>query len=303
MGEQEHIEEQEYIEVQGHRIRRTKPAEQEEPEQQEPKQKSGIEKEPANEHSRIGAVIGVVSGKGGVGKSMVTAMTASLLQKKGYKTAILDAAITGPSIPRMFGMRRGGGADAASETEILPGVTESGIRIMSLNLLIPAETDPVIWRGPVIAGVVKQFWKDVRWGDIDVMLVDMPPGTGDVPLTVFQSLPVEGIIMVTSPQDLVAMIVSKAVNMAKQMDIPVLGIVENMSYFECPDNGKRYNVFGESHIDEVAYALGLKVLAKLPIDPEVAKLVDAGKAAEIDVSPLEDAVRLITAVSSFKKTE
>ena len=277
MGEQEHIEEQEYIEVQGHRIRRTKPAEQEEPEQQAPEQKSGIEKEPANEQSRIGAVIGVVSGKGGVGKSMVTAMTASLLQKKGYKTAILDADITGPSIPRMFGMRRGGGADAASETEILPGITESGIRIMSLNLLMPAETDPVIWRGPVIAGVVKQFWRDVRWGDIDVMLVDMPPGTGDVPLTVFQSLPVDGIAVVTTPQELVSMIVEKAINMAQMMEIPVLGVVENMSYLTCPHCGEPVYLFGERENDAGAIRRGIDVAGRLPLDPAYAAAADAGR--------------------------
>ncbi len=294
MGEQEHNEEQEYIEVQGHRIRRTKPAEQEEPEQQAPEQKSGIEKEPANEHSRIGAVIGVVSGKGGVGKSMVTAMTASLLQKKGYKTAILDADITGPSIPRMFGMRRGGGADAASETEILPGVTESGIRIMSLNLLIPAETDPVIWRGPVIAGVVKQFWKDVRWGDIDVMLVDMPPGTGDVPLTVFQSLPVDGIAVVTTPQELVSMIVEKAINMAQMMEIPVLGVVENMSYLTCPHCGEPVYLFGERENDAGAIRRGIDVAGRLPLDPAYAAAADAGRVEEIETEDLDLLIGKIT---------
>ena len=294
MGEQEHIEEQEYIEVQGHRIRRTKPAEQEEPEQQAPEQKSGIEKEPANEHSRIGAVIGVVSGKGGVGKSMVTARTASLLQKKGYKTAILDADITGPSIPRMFGMRRGGGADAASETEILPGITESGIRIMSLNLLMPAETDPVIWRGPVIAGVVKQFWRDVRWGDIDVMLVDMPPGTGDVPLTVFQSLPVDGIAVVTTPQELVSMIVEKAINMAQMMEIPVLGVVENMSYLTCPHCGEPVYLFGERENDAGAIRRGIDVAGRLPLDPAYAAAADAGRVEEIETEDLDLLIGKIT---------
>ncbi len=265
-------------------------------ERQEPQ--SLLEK--PNDLSKIGKVIGVVSGKGGVGKSLVSSLLAVGVQRAGAHAAILDADLTGPSIPKAFGIR---GKVLGNELGMIPARSKFGTDIMSVNLMLENDTDPVVWRGPVIAGVVKQFWTDVIWDDVDYMFVDMPPGTGDVPLTVFQSLPVEGIIMVTSPQDLVAMIVSKAVNMAKQMDIPVLGIVENMSYFECPDNGKRYNVFGESHIDEVAYALGLKVLAKLPIDPEVAKLVDAGKAAEIDVSPLEDAVRLITAVSSFKKTE
>ncbi|HBI52474.1 MAG TPA: ATP-binding protein [Ruminococcaceae bacterium] len=253
---------------------------------------------PQNELSDVKKVIAVVSGKGGVGKSLVTALMANAARNKGKTAAILDADVTGPSVPKLFGIRE---RAQGTENSLFPVQTSTGIRVMSVNLLLENETDPVVWRGPVIAGVIKQFWSDVIWDKVDYMFVDMPPGTGDVPLTVFQSLPVEGIIMVTSPQDLVAMIVSKAVNMAKQMDIPVLGIVENMSYFECPDNGKRYNIFGESHIDEVAYAQGIKVLAKLPIDPKVAELVDNGRAAELDVTPLEDAVRLITAVSAFKK--
>ena len=254
--------------------------------------------EKLNEKSSVRHVIGVVSGKGGVGKSFVTGSLANMMAAKGYSVGILDADITGPSIPRMYGLT---GSAMGTDEGIYPRITKNGVKVISVNLLLPSEDTPVIWRGPILAGMVKQFWTDVVWGDLDYLFVDMPPGTGDVPLTVFQSLPVEGIIMVTSPQDLVAMIVSKAVNMAKQMDIPVLGIVENMSYFECPDNGKRYNIFGESHIDEVAYEQGIKVLAKLPIDPKVAELVDNGRAAELDVTPLEDAVRLITAVSAFKK--
>ena len=218
-------------------------------------------------------------------------------QKQGLRAAILDADITGPSIPKMFGIHR----PAYGSDEGVPSVgTKSGIQIMSTNLLLENESDPVLWRGPVIAGFVEKFWSDVIWQDVDVLFVDMPPGTGDVALTVFQSLPVDGIVIVTSPQELVSMIVGKAVNMAKQMNIPVIGVVENMSYFECPDNGKRYNIFGESHIDEVAAEHGIKVLAKLPIDPNTAKLVDEGRAAELDVSPMDDAVRTITALASFK---
>ena len=256
--------------------------------------------------SSVKHVYAVMSGKGGVGKSLVTSMLASAFAAKGFRTAILDADLTGPSIPKSFGVKREelmvtGAEDDDENALLVPPVSSNGVRIISGNLLLEHEEDPIVWRGALIASAVKQFYSEVFWDDIDYMFVDMPPGTGDVPLTVFQSLPVEGIIMVTSPQDLVAMIVSKAVNMAKQMDIPVLGIVENMSYFECPDNGKRYNIFGESHIDEVAYEQGIKVLAKLPIDPKVAELVDNGRAAELDVTPLEDAVRLITAVSAFKK--
>jgi len=228
---------------------------------------------PANQYSNVKKVIAVVSGKGGVGKSLVTSMMSVLSQRKGYSTAILDADITGPSIPKMFGIH-----DQAmgSEMGILPSVTKTGIKLMSVNLLLPNDTDPVVWRGPVIAGTVTQFWSDVVWGDVDLMFVDCPPGTGDVPLTVFQSLPVDGIIVVTSPQDLVSMIVKKAVNMAKLMNIPVLGIVENMSYFECPDCGKKHSIFGESHIEEVAKENNIPVVAKIPINTKLAAASDSG---------------------------
>ena len=257
------------------------------------------------EGSSVKHVYAVMSGKGGVGKSLVTSMLASAFAAKGYRTAILDADLTGPSIPRSFNVKREelmvtGGEDDENAL-LMPPVSSNGIRIISGNLLLDNEEDPIVWRGALIASAVKQFYSEVFWDDIDYMFVDMPPGTGDVPLTVFQSLPVEGIIMVTSPQELVSMIVSKAVNMARQMEVPVIGIVENMSYFECPDNGKRYNIFGESHIDEVAASHGLKILAKLPIDPEISKLVDSGRAAEIDVSAMDEAVRLISALAGFKK--
>ena len=229
---------------------------------------------PANALSSVKRVIAVVSGKGGVGKSTVTASLAAAMAKKGRKVAVLDADITGPSIPTAFGIHE---RATGSDQGIDPAVTKGGVKLMSLNLLSANETDPVIWRGPVIAGVVTQFWQEVIWGDIDYMFVDMPPGTGDVPLTVFQSLPVDGVIVVTSPQDLVSMIVAKAVNMAKMMDIPVLGLVENYSYFQCPGCGQQHNIFGESHIDKVAAELELPVLAKLPIDPAWAAAFDAGK--------------------------
>lgn len=229
---------------------------------------------PQNAGSNVKHVIGVVSGKGGVGKSLVTGLMATLLKRRGYATAVLDADITGPSIPRMFGVHeKAMGCDEG----ILPAESKTGVKLMSINLLLEHDTDPVVWRGALIAGTVKQFWTDVLWGDVDFMFVDMPPGTGDVPLTVFQSLPVDGIIVVTSPQDLVSMIVGKAVKMAKMMNIPVLGIVENYSYLACPDCGKHISVFGESHIDEVAAHYELPVLAKLPIDPKLAAAVDAGK--------------------------
>lgn len=255
------------------------------------------------EGSKVKHVYAVMSGKGGVGKSLVTSLLASAFAAKGYRTAILDADITGPSIPRSFNIKREELMVTGEDDEtalLVPPVSSNGIRIMSANLLLDNEDDPIVWRGSLIASAVKQFYSEVFWDDIDYMFVDMPPGTGDVPLTVFQSLPVEGIIMVTSPQDLVSMIVAKAVKMAKQMNIPVIGVVENMSYFECPDNGKRYNVFGESHIDEVAAAEGIKVLAKLPINPMTAKLVDSGRAAELNVSAMNEAVRVIEALASFK---
>ena len=231
-------------------------------------------RKPANAHSHINKVIAVVSGKGGVGKSMVTATLANRMTEKGFRVGILDADITGPSIPKMYGLH---GPAVADDNGIIPVVTENGIKVMSLNLLVPNEEDPVIWRGPVIANMVKQFWSDVIWGELDFLFVDMPPGTGDVPLTVFQSLPVEGIVIVSSPQDLVRMIVTKAFNMAKAMKIPVLGIVENYSYLVCPDCGKKISVFGESHIDEIAASLDTTVLGKMPIDPAVASLADDGK--------------------------
>ena len=239
-----------------------------------------------NCYTEIKHVIGVVSGKGGVGKSMVTASLANLMAKKGYRVGILDADITGPSIPKMYGLH---GPAQAGDEGIYPMISENDIKVMSINLLMPDEESPVIWRGPVISGVVKQFWTDVIWGELDYLFVDMPPGTGDVPLTVFQSLPVEGIVIVSSPQDLVRMIVKKAYNMAKAMNVPVIGIVENYSYFKCPDCGKEIKVFGESHIDEIAAEMGLPVLGKMPIEPELARLSDEGKFAETDHIYLEQA--------------
>ena len=227
--------------------------------------------EKPHELSHIKKVIGIVSGKGGVGKSMVTSLLAVAMQRKGFKTAVLDADITGPSIPKAFGLH---GKATGDNNGIYPVMTKTGIEVMSVNLLLPDETDPVVWRGPVIANTVKQFWTDVIWNDVDYMFVDMPPGTGDVPLTVFQSLPVEGIVIVSSPQDLVRMIVKKAYNMAGQMDIPVLGIVENYSYLVCPDCGRKISVFGESHIDEVAEELGVPVIGKMPIDASLAEAVN-----------------------------
>ena len=240
---------------------------------------------PMNAHSHIKKVIGVVSGKGGVGKSLVTGLMAVLANRKGYKTAVLDADITGPSIPRMFAPVK---PLSATETELVPAESAMGVKLMSINLLLESDTDPVIWRGPVIAGTVKQFWTDVSWGDVDFMFVDMPPGTGDVPLTVFQSLPVDGIIIVTSPQELVGMIVQKAVNMANVMDIPVLGIVENMSYMTCPDCGKKLYPFGESHVDEIAAQQGIARVGRLPIDPMLATACDSG-AVEMFVGDYLDA--------------
>ena len=239
-----------------------------------------------NCYTEIKHVIGVVSGKGGVGKSMVTASLANMMAKKGYGVGILDADITGPSIPKMYGLH--GPAQAGNEG-IYPMISENDIKVISINLLMPDEESPVIWRGPVISGVVKQFWTDVIWGELDYLFVDMPPGTGDVPLTVFQSLPVEGIVIVSSPQDLVRMIVKKAYNMAKAMNVPIIGIVENYSCFKCPDCGKEIKIFGESHIDEIAAELGLPVLGKMPIEPELARLSDDGKFAEADNAYLEQA--------------
>lgn len=243
-----------------------------------------------NEKSSVRKVIGIVSGKGGVGKSLVTSMLAVNMNRKGYSTAIMDADITGPSIPKAFGIHGKAVSDGKS---LMPKRSDTGINIMSVNLILENETDPVIWRGPIVAGVVKQFWSDVQWGDVDYMFVDMPPGTGDVPLTVFQSLPVDGIIVVTSPQELVSMIVAKASNMAKMMNVPILGIVENMSYLNCPDCGKKINVFGESKVEQVAADQGIEHFARVPIDPNIASLVDNGAIEQYDTSMLDGLVDTI----------
>ena len=247
-------------------------------------------RKPANALSSIKKVIAVVSGKGGVGKSAVTCTLAAAMAARGKKVGILDADITGPSVPRAFGISR---RAEGSEVGIYPAVTDGGIELMSLNLLIERETDPVVWRGPVIAGAVEQFWTDVVWGDLDYLFVDMPPGTGDVPLTVFQSLPVDGVIVVTAPQTLVGMIVTKAVRMAEMMDIPVLGLVENYSFFRCPDCGGEHPVFGESTIDTLGAMLSLPVLAKLPIDPALARAVDAGKVEGYAPNPMASVAELL----------
>ncbi len=231
-------------------------------------------KAPLMEGSKIGKVIAVVSGKGGVGKSLTTAMLATLMSRKGYKVGILDADITGPSIPKMFGIK---GRAEADENGIIPAKTGAGIELMSVNLLLQNEDDPVVWRGPVIGGAVTQFWGEVNWGELDYMFVDMPPGTGDVPLTVFQSLPVDGVVIVTSPQDLVSLIVKKAYKMAEMMNIPVLGIVENMSYVCCPDCGAEFRIFGEGKTETVADELGVELLAQIPIDVRLAEAADSGK--------------------------
>lgn len=247
--------------------------------------------EKPHELNHIKRVIGVVSGKGGVGKSLVTSLLAVLAQRNGCQTAILDADITGPSIPKAFGLH---GKAEGSELGLYPVKTKTGISVMSLNLLTENETDPVVWRGPLIAGTVKQFWTDVIWGDVDYMFIDMPPGTGDVPLTVFQSIPVDGLIIVASPQELVGMIVEKAVNMAKMMNIPVLALVENMSYITCPDCGKEIRVFGESHIAEIAEKHGVQTVARLPIDPKLAAGCDAGMIELFDGNWLNELIVEIT---------
>ena len=260
------------------------------PSRQDPK--SMLEKPHAL--SKIKKVIGVVSGKGGVGKSLVTSLSAVESARLGYRTAILDADITGPSIPRSFGLTE---KARGSEEGLYPVKTSTGISVMSLNLLTENETDPVVWRGPMIAGVVKQFWTDVIWGDVDFMFVDMPPGTGDVPLTVFQSIPVDGIIIVTSPQELVSMIVEKAVNMARLMNIPVLGLVENMSYVLCPDCGKKIEIFGKSHACEIADKYGMKVLGSLPFDPKLAAEVDAGRIEANDCRGLDGIAEVLKSLA------
>ncbi len=243
-----------------------------------------------HEMSNVKKVIGVVSGKGGVGKSFVTSMLAVLMSRQGYKTAVLDADVTGPSIPKVFGLTEKAKGSALG---VDPVMTKTGIAVMSVNLLLENETDPVVWRGPIIAGTVKQFWTDVIWEDVDFMFVDMPPGTGDVPLTVFQSLPLDGIIVVASPQELVGMIVEKAVNMAGMMDIPVLGLVENMSYFKCPDCGKEHRIFGESHIDEIAKKFNITTVSKLPMDPAMAAAADAGSIETLQADVLDEVVDML----------
>lgn len=240
-----------------------------------------------NNQSNVKKVIGVVSGKGGVGKSSITSMLAVTTQRMGYKTAILDADITGPSIPKAFGLTQ---KAMGNDKEILPVISDTGIKTISINSLLEDITDPVVWRGPVLSGVVEQFWNDVVWGDIDVMFVDMPPGTGDVALTVFQSLPIDGLVIVTAPQELVSMIVEKAVKMADLMKVPVIGLVENMSYFKCPDCGKEHKIFGESHIDEIAGKYNITTVAKLPINTEIAKACDRGMIECVDTSELSGVV-------------
>ena len=249
-----------------------------------------IPKEKLNDSSSVKKVIAVVSGKGGVGKSLVTGLLATMAQRMGYKTAILDADITGPSIPKMFKFSKAADSD---ETSLIPAITATGIKVMSVNLLLENETDPVIWRGPVIAGTVKQFWTDVNWGDNDIMFIDMPPGTGDVPLTVFQSLPVDGIIIVTSPQELVGMVVQKAVNMAEMMNIPVLGLVENMSYIQCPDCMKKIYPYGESRLSEAAKLAKATATAQLPIDPKLAAACDKGMIELFEGDWLDDMTKQI----------
>ncbi|HIX58740.1 MAG TPA: Mrp/NBP35 family ATP-binding protein [Candidatus Blautia gallistercoris] len=249
--------------------------------------------EQMNVFSDIKRVIGVISGKGGVGKSFVTASLANKMAAKGFRVGILDADITGPSIPKMYGVK---GAAQADDNGIFPMETSNGIKVISVNLLLPTEDTPVIWRGPILANMVKQFWTDVIWGDLDYLFVDMPPGTGDVPLTVFQSLPIDGVVIVSSPQDLVHMIVKKAYNMAEMMHIPVLGVVENYSYVKCPDCGKEIKVFGESHIDEIAGELSVPVLGKMPIDISYAEKADSGCFHEIDNCYIDKAVEALPSV-------
>ncbi len=258
--------------------------------------KSFIEK--LNESSKVKKVIGIVSGKGGVGKSLVTGLLATAFSAKGKHAAILDADITGPTIPRMFGVNE---RAMSIPQGIIPSRTRTGIDIMSINLMLENPTDPVIWRGPVIAGVVKQFWTDVIWDDVDYMFVDMPPGTGDVPLTVFQSIPLDGVIIVASPQDLVAMIVSKAVNMANMMNIPIVGAVENMSYVECPHCNKPIYLYGESHIEAVCEENGIKLLGRIPINPEIASACDRGDIESVKGSWIDDAVSAIEQIPASEK--
>lgn len=250
-----------------------------------------------HKESRIKKVIGVVSGKGGVGKSLVTSMLAVLMRRRGFRTAVMDADMTGPSIPKAFGIKE---KAQGGEDGLHPVMSKTGIGIMSVNLLLANDTDPVIWRGPIVAGAVKQFWSDVIWGDVDYMFIDMPPGTGDVPLTVFQSLAVDGIIIVTSPQELVSLIVSKAVKMAEMMNIPIVGLVENMAYFQCPGCAKQYKIFGDSHIDVIAGKHGLEVLARLPVDPAIAAACDTGNIEDLEGSWLDNLVEMLIELEERK---
>lgn len=252
-------------------------------------QKTDFSEKP-HELSRIKKVIGIMSGKGGVGKSLITSMLAVMMNRKGYHAAILDADITGPSIPKAFGIK---GKATGSDLGLFPIKSKTGIEIMSINLLLENDTDPVVWRGPILAGTVKQFWTDVIWSDVDFMFIDMPPGTGDVPLTVFQSVAVDGIIIVTSPQELVSMIVSKAVKMAEIMNIPIIGLVENMAYFKCPDCGKEYKIFGDSHMEEIAQKHNINILARLPIDPKIAAACDKGMIELFDGNWLDNVVEIL----------
>ena len=261
-----------------------------------PSRKSGMEKLSLGEGSSVKKVIGIVSGKGGVGKSTVCSLLASAMNKEGFHVGILDADITGPSIPKAFGLLHDGVALSEDGKSMVPETSNGGVEIISTNLLLENETDPVIWRGSMIANAVKQFWQEVEWKEIDYLFVDMPPGTGDVPLTVFQSLPIDGVVIVTSPQDLVSMIVEKAVRMAEKMNIPILGIIENMSYLLCPHCNEKINVFGESHIEALCQKEGLELLAKLPINPENASYMDAGAVEAIDTKE-----SLKTAVACLKK--
>ena len=251
--------------------------------------------EPLNPASSVKKVIGIVSGKGGVGKSLVTSLLAVKMRAKGYRTAILDADITGPSIPKSFGLNDEG-IGVTKDNLMIPATSATGIQIMSANLLLDHDTDPVIWRGPIIAGAVKQFWQEALWEDVDYMFVDMPPGTGDVPLTVFQSLPVNGIVIVASPQELVSMIVAKAVNMAQKMNIPIIGVVENMSYLECPDCGKKISIFGESHIEEAAKQYDIPLLARIPVKPEISEAVDNGTIEYVEAPWMDEAAGAVEAI-------
>lgn len=241
-----------------------------------------------NAESSIKKIYAVISGKGGVGKSSVTCMLASAMRKAGKNVAVLDADVTGPSVPKMFGIK---GMATSNENLLNPSLSAEGIKVMSVNLLLESDEQPVVWRGPVISGVIQQFFTDVRWGDVDFMFVDMPPGTGDVPLTVFQSLKVDGIIVVTTPQDLVSMIVAKAVNMAKMMNVPIVGVIENMSWFECPDCGKKHRIFGSSNAEAAAASHGLELLASLPINPETPEKADRGEIESADLSAFEPLVK------------